>query len=109
MKRLVILGLFVVLLAGIAGAQVNTLKLARVFAPNMVLQRDQTCPVFGVDLPGTRITVRFAGQTLTTVADNNGSWRVNLGPLALNAAPQTLFVTGSTTIACTNILVGDVW
>ena len=109
MKRIVALGLFVVLLAGIAGAQVNTLKLARVFAPNMVLQRDQMCPVFGVDVPGTRITVRFAGQTLNTVADKNGSWRVNLEPLALNAAPQTLFVTGSTTIACTNILVGDVW
>jgi sialidase-1 len=93
--------------AGGTGPQ--TLKLARVFAANAVFQRDQVCPVFGVEVPGTTITVTFAGQTLNTTADRNGNWRVNLAPLALNATPQTLTVTGSTKIACTNILVGDVW
>lgn len=87
----------------------TTLKLARVFASNAVFQRDQPFPVFGVDVPGTAITVSFAGQTLNTTADTNGNWRVNLAPLALNASPQTLTVTGSTNIICTNILVGDVW
>jgi len=87
----------------------TTLKLARGFASNAVLQRDQPCPVFGVDVPGTAITVNFAGQTLVTTADTNGAWRVNLAPLAVNATPQTLAVTGSTSIVCTNILIGDVW
>lgn len=87
----------------------TTLKLARVFASNAVFQRNQTFPVFGVDVPGTSITVNFAGQNLNTTADTNGNWRVNFAPLALNATPQTLTVTGSTNITCTNILVGDVW
>jgi lysophospholipase L1-like esterase len=86
-----------------------TLKLARVFASHAVFQRDQPFPVFGEDVPGTAITVSFDGQMLNTVADTNGNWRVNLAPLALNSSPQTLAVTGSANVICTNILVGDVW
>jgi len=87
----------------------STLKLARGFASNAVFQRDQPCPVFGVDLPGTPITVDFVGQTLSTTTASDGNWRVNLAPLALNLAPQTLTVTGTMKVTCTNILVGDVW
>ncbi len=85
------------------------LQLARVFTDNAVLQRDQTCPVFGVDAPGASVTVSFAGQTLHALADSAGRWRVNLAPLALNAVPQALAVTGSRGVVLTNILVGDVW
>jgi len=85
------------------------LKLGRPFASHAVFQRGKAFPIFGVDLPGTSITVNFAGQKLATTAGTNGNWRVNLAPLALNAAPQTLTVTGSSNLTCTNILVGDVW
>ena len=87
----------------------TTLKLARAFAHHAVLQRDQPCPVFGVDVPGTAITVNFAAQTLNTVADTNGNWRVNLAPMPVSAAPRALTVSGSTNATFTNILVGDVW
>lgn len=87
----------------------TTLKLARAFRHHAVLQRDQTCPVFGVDVPGTVVTVNFAGQTLNTVADTNGNWRVNLTPMPASAAPRSLAVTGSTNVTFTNILIGDVW
>ncbi len=87
----------------------TSLKLAKVFASHAVLQRDQVCPVFGEDTPGTNITVNFAKQTLKSTADAQGKWRVNLSPLALSTTPQTLTVTGTSTITCTNVLVGDVW
>ncbi|HEX5223247.1 MAG TPA: sialate O-acetylesterase [Verrucomicrobiae bacterium] len=90
-------------------ASSGSLKLARAFTDNAVFQRGQTFPVFGEDVPGTNVSVTFAGQTLNTVSDANGHWRVNLAPLALNATPQSLTVTGSRTVTFTNILVGDVW
>ena len=87
----------------------TTLKLARVFAHHAVLQRGQPCPVFGVDVPGTAISVNFAGQTLNTRADTNGRWRVTLAPMPASATPRPLAVSGSTNVTFTNILVGDVW
>jgi len=94
-----------------AGGQAEraALKPARVFTSNAVLQRSQSCPVFGRDVPGSKVTVMFAGQTLNATADASGRWRVGLAPLLACAAPQTLTVDGSTRIALTNILVGDVW
>jgi sialate O-acetylesterase len=87
----------------------STLQLARVFTHHAVLQREQACPVFGVDVPGTTITVMFAGQTLNTTADTNGNWRVDLAPMPANTTPRDLTVVGSTNVTLTNILVGDVW
>ena len=86
-----------------------TLRLARAFTHHAVLQRDQPCPVFGMDAPGTAITVRFAGQTLNTTADPNGAWRVDLAPMSASATPRELAITGSTNLTLTNLLVGDVW
>ena len=87
----------------------TTLRLARAFTHHAVLQRDQPCPVFGTDAPGTAITVRFAGQTLNTTADPNGAWRVDLAPMLASATPRELAITGSTNLTLTNLLVGDVW
>ena len=109
MKRSVTLGLFVLLLIGTAHAQITHLKLARVFTSKAVLQRDQPCPVFGVDVPGTRITVTFDGQTLGTTADASGAWRIDLATQSASATPRTLSVIGSATVTLTNLLVGDVW
>lgn len=85
------------------------LQLGRAFSSNAVLQCEQPCPVFGVDSPGTRIEVRFAGHVLSTVTDLAGRWRVNLPRMSANRSPQTLHVSGTTEITLTNILVGDVW
>lgn len=87
----------------------STLKLGRAFTDNAVLQRDRVCPVFGVDVPGVRITVTFAGQSLATRADAQGNWRVDLAALRVNPVPQTLTVAGTRNLTCTNLLVGDVW
>lgn len=114
-QSLVITALTVLLVPNIGTAQTNAFvshnlfKLARVFASHAVFQRNQPFPVFGRDVPGTAITVSFAGQTLNTTVGTDGNWRVNLAPLALNVSPQTLAVTGSSNVTCTNILVGDVW
>ena len=85
------------------------LKLSRAFTHNAILQRGRSCPVFGRDLPGTKINVSFAGQKLNALAAADGHWRVDLAPLSVSSQPQALIAVGSSTLTLTNLLVGDVW
>jgi len=85
------------------------LKMPGVITDHMVLQQAQADPIWGWDTPGTKITVTFAGQTVSTTAGNDGKWSVKLAPQAANATPQTLTVTGSTTREIQDVLVGEVW
>ncbi len=85
------------------------LKLPAVFSDHMVLQQKQADPVWGWDTPGTTVTVRFAGQTKTAVADATGKWTVKLDPLPANAVGATLSVQGTSTRDFNDVLVGEVW
>jgi sialate O-acetylesterase len=78
------------------------------FADNCVLQRGVRMPVWGTAASGEKISVTFAGQVATTTA-TNGTWKVWLEPMQVNAVPQTLIIQGDTTCTFTNVLVGDVW
>jgi sialate O-acetylesterase len=78
----------------------------------MVLQRDADVPVWGTAAPGEKVSVGFAGQDKTAVADADGRWRVDLDPLAASADGRTLEVRGSETAAALeleDVLVGEVW
>ncbi|HMO27565.1 MAG TPA: sialate O-acetylesterase, partial [Tepidisphaeraceae bacterium] len=55
------------------------------------------------------VTARVAGQTKTTVADEQGKWQVALDPMPASTDPIVLTVAGTNTIELTNVLVGDVW
>jgi sialate O-acetylesterase len=84
-------------------------KLAPIFGSDMVLQRDKPVPVWGRADAGEKITVAFAGQSKSTTAANDGTWRVSLEHLKTSADPQTLTVSGTNKIELTNVLVGEVW
>ncbi|GAA4496709.1 sialate O-acetylesterase [Hymenobacter ginsengisoli] len=83
--------------------------LPRVLGHNMVLQRDKPVAIWGTAAAGEAITVQFAGQSPRTVADAAGHWQVVLQPLAANATPAELVISGTNTIRLHNILVGEVW
>ncbi len=85
------------------------LKLPALFGDHMVLQQKLEDPVWGWDAPGTKITVSFAGQNLSTTADAEGKWKVKLTPMVANSTPQTLTVTGSTKREIQDVLIGEVW
>ena len=85
------------------------LRLPAIFSDNMVLQRDQTDPVWGWDAPGTQVSVSIGGQTKTATADAGGKWRVKLDPMPANATPQTLMVKGTGIVELKNVLIGEVW
>ena len=85
-------------------------ELAPVFSDNAVLQRDVEVPVWGFADPGESVTVKFADQTKTTTAGDDGKWMVKLSPLAASKENRTLEASGPTnSVNAKNILVGEVW
>jgi sialate O-acetylesterase len=83
-------------------------SLASPFTDHAVLQRERPVPVWGMATVGERITVTCQGVTATTITDSKGRWSVVLAPLPVGG-PYQMVVSGSTTIALKDILVGDVW
>jgi len=84
-------------------------RLPKQFSDGMVLQRGKPAPVWGWAAPGEEVTVRFAGQRATAVADADGAWSVRLKPPAMSRQPRELTVTGANTVVVHNVVVGDVW
>jgi len=87
------------------------LELAVPFTDNMILQRESMVPIWGFDKPGNRVTVEFAGQTKTAVADKNGDWMVKLDPLKVSREERGLEVKNNRgkSISLKGVLVGEVW
>jgi sialate O-acetylesterase len=102
--------LLALLLAAITFTTSAQIKLPKVIASNMVLQRNQPVPVWGWTVPGKTVNVAFANQSITVKADNAGYWKVTLSSLTANSKPQNLLITSDTsTVKLSNILVGEVW
>jgi len=95
-------------LSAVALAEVTV---PHIFSDHMVLQQKKPIPVWGTANPGEKVTVTFAGQTKTTVADANGHWLVRLKAQIAHEKQtgQTLTITGSTTITFHDVLLGEVW
>jgi len=108
MKRLV---LFAIALALVATAGSAAIKPAALFSDNAVLQQGIAVPVWGTADNGERVTVTFQSQELSTTA-KDGRWMVRLAPLKAGG-PFTMTISGSlagsSMIALSNILVGEVW
>jgi sialate O-acetylesterase len=85
------------------------LKLPAIIGDHMVLQQQQTNPIWGWDTPGTKVTVTFAGQRRSAEAGADGKWTVKLDPLQVNAQPQAMTIEGSTKAELHDVLVGEVW
>ena len=66
------LRLLVVLALALAPALRAELKLPAIVGDHMVLQQKQANPIWGWDTPGTKVTVRFAGQSTTWRAAARG-------------------------------------
>jgi len=87
------------------------IQLGAPFRDNAVLQREMKVPVWGWSKPGTKVTVEFAGQKKTAIAEKDGKWMVWLDPLKASFDPAEMVVTESTgkKVVLKNILVGEVW
>lgn len=88
------------------------LELAGLFSDHMVVQRDRAVPVWGRAAPGDEVTLDFADQTKTALADERGQWSLVLDPMEAHAVGRTLLVRSrrdTKNISVNDVLVGDVW
>lgn len=92
------------------------------FVDHAVLQQGIRLPVWGTAPKGTSVTVEFAGQSKTVVADDKHQWRTSLDPLEsdkLTSVNETLdgktlkvqadIAGDSETLEVNGLLVGEVW
>ena len=82
------------------------LTLAAPFTDGMVLQRCRKVPVWGRANPGEVVTVTFAGQAVSTTADSQGRWRVDLESMKASAVGREL---RANEVTVKDVLVGEVW
>ena len=86
------------------------LSLHNLFQSNMVLQREKPITIWGWAEPGEDVSVSFGGQTQTTKAGADRSWKVIFPAMPATADPMQMAIKGkNATIAFDNILMGDVW
>jgi sialate O-acetylesterase len=82
------------------------------FSEHAVLQRDRPAILWGWANPGTRVTVRFAGQSQQTAARADGRWTCALDPLAASSDGRRLEIeTDQPGLAAVvdDVVVGDLW
>ena len=93
------------------GAAERPLELAAPFTSQMILQREAKVPVWGFDDPGSRVTVNFADQEKSAVADEQGNWSLRLDPMPASREERELVVSNETgeSVALEGVLVGEVW
>lgn len=82
--------------------------LPKIFADNMVLQRNTLIPIWGMAAGNEKIQVKFNNQTKSVKADITGKWMIKLDAEQAGG-PYVLSIKGENTILIKNILVGDVW
>ena len=104
MQRLVL-----ALTLGLLGLARADVTLAKIFASNMVIQREVKAPFWGTAAAGEKVAVTASwGEKAETTADADGKWRVVLAtPKA--GGPLTITVKGTNTVELTNVLSGEVW
>ena len=104
-RRILFLGILVGVFSSAAQVEFST-----PFSDGMVLQRDTTVPIWGTASAGEKVTVSFAGQEVSSVADVEGKWRVDLSPLGPSKTGRRLTASGSDSgSVLEDVLVGEVW
>jgi sialate O-acetylesterase len=84
------------------------LRLPPIISDGMVLQRDRAVTIWGTAGMREAVTVSLAGQSVSTVADQDGKWQVKLAAMKAGG-PYELVVKAQDTVTVHNVLVGEVW
>lgn len=86
------------------------LTMGSIFSDNMVLQQGKPISIYGKANPNQLVTVRFDGETKSTVVPSDSNWIVFFKKQSFSFSPHTFQVScGAQIISFDNILVGDVW
>lgn len=86
---------------------VADVMLPRLLSDGAILQRDKPLILWGWADEGEKVSVSFAGKSLSTVT-KDGRWSVTF-PAFKAGGPYELNVTGNNQLTRTGILLGDLW
>lgn len=87
----------------------GSLQMPKVFANDMVLQRNKPIPIFGTANANEEVSITFNGLTKKVKTSEDGKWKVLFNAMKAGG-PYTLTVNvKSQKVVFRNILIGDVW
>lgn len=92
----------------LSGPVKSEIRLPRLVSDGMVLQRDQTIPIWGWANPGEKVTVAFNKKTYVTQTGADHKWKIDLKAQGAGG-PFMMEITGNNKLTLRDILVGDVW
>jgi sialate O-acetylesterase len=78
----------------------------RMFSDGMVLQREQSVPVWGAADAGESVTVAFREQSKKATASKDGKWMVKLDALKLGSAGKLTVSGKANKVEFQDVLVG---
>ncbi len=85
------------------------LKLANLFSPGMVLQREKPVKVWGKADAGTELAAYIQGVSAKGTADENGAWQITLPPLCASCSETLTVQSDNERISVEDVAVGEVW
>ena len=108
MKPLTRLFAAIVLVVMVSPTLRADLNVPKIFSDSMVLQRDQSIPVWGWEDAGTEVHVLFEGEVKKATAGDDGKWMVRLSPQKAGG-PYKMVIEGQNRVEFNDVLVGEVW
>src|SRR4051812_25264868 len=87
----------------------SELRLPHIFTSNMVLQQKTNAPIWGWDVPGSKVVISTTwGVHAVAETGPDGGWHVALRTPGAGG-PHTVTVAGSTVATLRDVLIGEVW
>lgn len=84
-------------------------RLPSIISDHMVLKKSAAAPIWGWADANEEVTVSLDGQTATTKAAPDGTWRVELNLKSAAPGPFDLLVNGKNSLKVSDVLIGEVW
>lgn len=95
------------------GGRAQSVQLASLFSDHMVLQQNESVPIWGWARPGEMITIITSwGDSLKTRTPNTAQWKVLLNTPDAGFTSHTIQISGnshSDIIFLRDVLIGEVW
>ncbi|UCD75951.1 MAG: hypothetical protein JSV91_03330 [Phycisphaerales bacterium] len=97
-------------LTAVAFPAAAEIGLPAVFGNHMVLQQQTDAPIWGWGDPGERISISagWLDRPVSCTVDDEGRWMTSL-PTPRAGGPYSVTVAGSSSIAFTDVMIGEVW
>lgn len=87
----------------------TALTTSALFSDHMVLQRNQNIAVWGWCKPDSKIAVSLNGQTVNSVTNADGAWKVFLKPMKAGGPYVMNISSGKDHIQYKDVMLGEVW